>query len=355
MESAAVAAEVAPGSDPAASPPLSKRLRRARFVLGHEARALVYPPGVYAEIKRSVDLIGEPVTGDDVASDPSLLKDVEYLFSGWGGPRLDDDVLAVAKDLDVLFYGAGSVRYLMTPAAWKRGLRVTSAAAANAISVAEFTVAQVTMCLKRIWQHDRQLQATRVWRGGEPGATGYGSRIGLVSIGHIGRLVAQRLADWDVEVVVYDIYRDEELAARFGFRYVGLEELFATSDVVSLHTPLLPATRHMISGKLLASMRQGASLINTSRGGIIDQAALVDVLRSRTDLFAVLDVVENEPLPSDSPLWDLENLVLLPHIAGARGTECERMGRYMLAELKRVQAGLPLRWELRAKEANSTA
>lgn len=332
-----------------------ERRRRARFVLGENARQLIYPPEVTAEIEQCVDLVGAPVTGEDVAADPSLLQGVEFLLSGWGAPALTESVLSAASDLDVLFYGAGSVRTVMTPAAWERSIRVTSAAAANAISVAEFTVAQLTMCLKRIWQHDRELQATRLWRGSAPGATGYGSRVGLVSIGHIGRLVAQRLVDWDVEVVVYDIYRDEELAAQFGFRYVDLTELFATSDVVSLHTPLLPATRHMISGPLLASMKPGASLINTSRGGIIDQAALVEVMRSRPDLFAVLDVVETEPLVSDSPIWGLGNLVLLPHIAGARGAECGRMGRYMLAELKRVLAGLPLRWELRAEDADSTA
>ena len=322
-------------------------------MLNESARRLIYPDLLIEELAALVEFTGEPATGEQVEADPSLLAGVEVLISGWGAPRLDERVLASAE-LKAVFYGAGSVRGFMTQAAWDAGLVVTSAAAANAVSVAEFTVAQVFMCLKRVWQHDRALQATRQWQAGEPGAGGYGSRVGLISLGQIGRLVARKLADSDVELLAYDTRQDAE-AQRLGVRYATLEEIFATCDVVSLHTPLLPETKGMVGESLLRSMRPGASLINTARGAVIDQAALERVLADRPDLFAVLDVVYPEPLPPQSSLWDLGNVVLVPHIAGARGAECERMGRMMLGELRRYVTGRPLHYQLVAETARMTA
>jgi phosphoglycerate dehydrogenase-like enzyme len=123
-----------------------------------------------------------------------------------------------------------------------------------------------------------------------------------------------------------------------------LAELFRRSDVVSLHAPLLDETVGLIAGEHLAAMKPGATFINTARGGIVSQDELVEVARRRPDLQFVLDVTEPEPLPPDSPLYALENVVLTPHIAGSVGTECRRMGRYMVEELRRYLAGEPLQW-----------
>lgn len=328
---------------------------RARFVLSPEALRLVYPPAVRREIERQVTCVGEPCTGADVEADPTLLTGVQLLFTGWGGPRLTQRLLDAAPDLQVVFHGAGSVRGVMTDAAWRRGVRVTSAVATNAIPVVEFTVAQVVFCLKRVWQHVNELKTSRAWVQSDPGATGFGSTIGIVSLGEIGQRVVERLAAMDVELLAYDPLRDPSLERRLRLRHVELAELFAVSDVVTLHTPLLPETRGMIGEALLRSMKPGASLINTARGGIIDQPALVRVLRDRPDLFAALDVTDPEPPAPDDPLWDLPNVVLTPHIAGSRGRECERMGRRIVEELNRHLAGEPLRWAVCPQRASTLA
>jgi phosphoglycerate dehydrogenase-like enzyme len=127
---------------------------------------------------------------------------------------------------------------------------------------------------------------------------------------------------------------------------VSLEELFRESDVVSLHAPHTDETDGMITGEHIASMKRGATFINTARGGIVREEEMLEVLRKRPDLTAVLDVTEPEPAAADSPVFALPNVVLTPHIAGSLGLECRRMGRYMVDELRRYLNGEPLRWQV---------
>ncbi len=343
MSSVDVRAVPARDEGPEAATPPARARRRARFVLDPAALAMIYPPAVREQIERLVEMTGPPCTAADVQRDPSLLADVECLFSGWGSPVLSARLLDAAAELKVVFYGAGSVRAMMTDAAWGRGIQVTSAAAANAVPVAEFALAQVVMCLKRVWQQAFTLRQTHHWRQGPCGAGAYGSHVGVVSTGEIGRRVVARLADMDVQILAFDLHPDADLVRDCRVRYVGLAELFATCDVVTVHTPLLPQTVGMIDESLLRSMKPGASLINTARGPIVDHAALVRVLGERSDLLAVLDVTDPEPLVADHPLWNLPNVVLTPHIAGSRGDECARMGQWMVEDLRRYLAELPMR------------
>jgi phosphoglycerate dehydrogenase-like enzyme len=142
---------------------------------------------------------------------------------------------------------------------------------------------------------------------------------------------------------------------RLGVRGVELAELFRISDVVSLHMPLLPETRGMVTGAFIDSMRPGATLINTARGAIVREAELVSVLERRPDLQAVLDVTDPEPASPGSPLVRLPNVVLTPHIAGAIGLERRRLGRGMVEELRRYVRGEPLRWELTREQVERMA
>jgi len=318
-------------------------LLSGRFVMDPESMDLIYPPPLRERIGELVRVSAPPVTAEQVEADPSLLAGVEVLFSGWSAPTLTRRLLDAAPRLRAIFYGAGATDYFVSPEAHRRGVVVTSAISQNAIPVVEYTVAQVVMCLKRVWQHAFDARQRRAWRRLAPGATGYGSRVGLVSLGEIGSRVATRVSEMDVEVLAYDIRPLPAELERMGVRSASLEEIFRTCDVVSLHTPLRPDTRKMIGADLLHSLKAGASLINAARGKLIDHEALVDVFGRRTDLFAVLDVVDPEPLPAAHPLWGLPNVVLTPHIAGSLGGECERMGRFMLEELRRYLAGQPLR------------
>ena len=152
----------------------------------------------------------------------------------------------------------------------------------------------------------------------------------------------EHLLRFDLQVLLYDPYVTPLASRDLGASKVGLSELVSRSDVVSLHAPLLTDTRHMIGARELALMRDGATLINTARGGLVDQAALVSELE-RGRLFAILDTTEPEVLPDDSPLYTLPNVFLTPHIAGSLGNETQRLADYIVAEIERFAKGAALK------------
>ena len=162
----------------------------------------------------------------------------------------------------------------------------------------------------------------------------------------IGRLVRERLRPFDLKVLAYDPFIKPEDAAALGVTLVPLDVLFRKCDVVSLHTPWLKETEGLITGALLASMKPGATFINTARGAVVREAEMVEVLQQRPDLSAVLDVTDPEPPVANSPLYTLPNVLLTPHIAGSMARECRRMGRYMVEELDRFLTGRPLAWKI---------
>jgi len=136
---------------------------------------------------------------------------------------------------------------------------------------------------------------------------------------------------------------------------VSLDQLFRESDVISLHTPSLPATKGMITGAHFAAMKPNATFINTARGAVVRETEMIEVLTHRPDLQAVLDVTDPEPPKPESPLYTLPNVVLTPHIAGSQNNECRRMGHYMVEELGRYLAGQPLKWQINQELAAKLA
>jgi phosphoglycerate dehydrogenase-like enzyme len=159
-------------------------------------------------------------------------------------------------------------------------------------------------------------------------------------------MLCRRLLTFDCRVIAYDPYIDADTAAELGVELVSLEEAFACADVVSLHTPLLDETVGLITGKLLASMKRGATLINTARGELVNEPEMIEVLKARPDLFAALDVTATEPPLADSMLYVLPNVALTPHIAGCTGADCRRLGRCMIEETRRFLNGENLRWQI---------
>jgi len=326
-------------------------MAKALYLLNSDAYETIYGPDERAALAALLDTSATPQTAASVQQDPSMLADVDVLLSGWGCPVLDTELLAAAPLLKGVFYGAGSIRGIVTPEFWERNIPITSSYAANAVPVAEYTLAQVILCLKRTWQHVFAIRGRHEYirEMTVPGA--YGSTVGIVSLGMVGRMVARRLQELDVRVVAYDPFMDTDRAAELGVEHCSLEEVFRRSDVVSLHTPWLPETEGMITGAHFAMMKEGATFINTARGAIVREQEMIDVLSQRTDLFAVLDVVWPEPPAPGSPLFDMENVVLTPHIAGSQGNECRRMGRIVVEEVNRYLHGEPLRWAISREQA----
>jgi len=330
-------------------------MHNAIYILNTDAYNKIYGGPERADIDELVNVVAPQQTVESIAACPELLADVDIIFSGWGMATLDKDFLTAAPNLKAVFYSAGSIRGFATDAIWDRGVVICSAWAANAVPVSEYTLAQILLSLKRGWHHTLTIKREQRWikQVTVPGA--YDSTVGIISLGMIGRLVAERLRPFDLEVIAYDPFVSDETAFYLGVELCDLEDVFKRADVVSLHTPKLPETLGMITGAYLASMKEGATFINTARGAIVREIEMIEVLQDRSDLYAILDVTDPEPPIEGSPLYTLPNVILTPHIAGSMDTECRRMAHYMIYDYKRYLAGEPLLWEISREKARTLA
>lgn len=299
----------------------------------------------------------EPLTTLEDERAHKLLPKAEILLTGWGCPPIDEKVLARAPQLKAIVHAAGTIKMHVTDACWDRGLLVTAAAAANALPVAEFTLAAIlfsnkrAILLQRRYAQEREL---RWWPMEFPGLGNYRKIVGIVGASFIGRRVIELLKPFELDVILYDPYLDEAGAAALGARKVELDELVRTADVVSLHAPALLETYQMINRERLALMKDGATLINTARGWLVDAEALEDVLKSGR-ICAVIDTTEPEVLPKESPLYELPNVFLTPHIAGAMGSETRRLGDLAVEEIERYACGEPFRYLIRREDVGRIA
>ncbi|MET9620984.1 hydroxyacid dehydrogenase [Streptomyces sp. NPDC006464] len=302
------------------------------------------------------------VAHDLAAPTPAVaaaLAEAEILFTGWGAPLLTAEVLDRAPRLRAVVHAAGSVKHHVTDACWDRGLAVTSAAAANALPVAEYTLAAILFAGKRVLHSALrygQVRSEHAWLA-EADAEAWGNyrrTVGIVGASRIGRRVIELLRPFDFEVLLHDPYVDEADARALGVGLVGLDELCARSSIVSVHAPQLPATHRMIGAAQLAAMPDGGTLVNTSRGSLVDEDALLTHLRTGR-LRAVLDVTDPEVPAADSPLYGLPNVLLTPHVAGSLGNELHRMADQALEEVARYGRGEPFREPVRASDLTRSA
>jgi len=319
----------------------------ALLAMGSTAFEDLFDEPRLARLARLVEL-GHPAPLDDLEAllAAPALGGVEVLVTGWGGPPLDARLLASAPRLRAVVHTGGSVKHLVTADFWDRGVVVTSAADANAIPVAEFTVGTVLLEAKRVARYAegyaRHREIDGAWRDQVPPAVGFGGTVGIVGLSRVGRRVAELLRPYDFDVLVHDPHTTPGEAAAFGARQTELDPLLRASDLVSLHAPALPETRHLLDARRLALLREDAVLINTARGSLVDTDALVARCRQGT-LRAILDVTDPEPLPRDSPLFTTPGVVLTPHVAGAVRGETHRLADAALGELERLAGGRPLR------------
>ncbi|MFD1536249.1 hydroxyacid dehydrogenase [Nonomuraea guangzhouensis] len=313
---------------------------KALFAMHEEHLALLFPAPLLRRLDTIADidvtLVAERF--DDPRLSLDSLAETEILITGWGCPPLDEELLAAAPRLRAVLHAAGSVKSLVSPACWERDLLISSAADANAVPVAEYTVGAILLAGKGIFTLGERYRRERTFTLAQIQASvgNNGRRVGIVGASRIGRKVIDLLAPYDLELCLYDPYTSVD-----GIPQASLEELLSRSDIVSLHAPATSETRHMLDRERLKLMPDGAVLINTARGSLVDTDALVAELKSGR-LSAILDVTEPEPLPPHSQLFDLPNVFLTPHLAGSHGNELSRMGAAVVDELERLAAGLPL-------------
>ncbi len=295
---------------------------------------------------------------DDVIAAPEKFADVEIIFSTWGMPVMtEEEIRACFPCLECVFYGAGSVQSFARPFL-ACGVKVFSAWAANAVPVAEYTVAQIILANKGFFgnaplakagtRDDARAQAKHY-------SGNYREKVGLIGCGMIGTLVAEMLKAYELEVLVFDPFLSQEKADRLGVTRCSLETLFAESFVVSNHLANNEATQGMLQYRHFASMRPYATFLNTGRGAQVVEDDLVRALSERPDLFALLDVTYPEPPAEGHGFYTLPNCILTSHIAGSSGNEVERMAAYMEEEFRRYLAGEPCRYEVSEKMLETMA
>jgi phosphoglycerate dehydrogenase-like enzyme len=318
--------------------------------------ALVMHPVVRDELLRPdhferLDRICRLLSPDPFrAFEGDALVRAQVLITSWGSPRIDAKALESLPALRLIAHVAGSVKGFVDEAVWRQGVAVVNAVAANAVPVAEYTLAAILFANKQVLKlaafYHRHRENRAPWTKEAPSVGNYRKTIGVVAASSVGRKLLQLLRPFDYRVLLYDPYVTPLEAKELGARQVSLAELLSQSDVVTLHAPLLPETRHLIGVRELALMKDGATLINTARGGLVDHSALVDTLAAGR-INAVLDTTEPEVLPADSPLFDLPNVLLTPHIAGSLGTETQRLTDHIIDEVERYARGQPLRHRVR--------
>ena len=294
--------------------------------------------------------IAEVRGGDDRATLvqrlPELLSDADACITGWYTPSITSGALASAPRLRLIAHTGGSVKSLIPPEAYDRGVAVSHVAVLIADAVAEATILSILLGLRRYHEMDRRLKA-----GAEARSVGYDGRllgaltVGLVGAGYVGRKVVPLLRAFGARVLLYDPYLPDQDAAALGVEKVPLRELMASSDVVSLHAPPTDETRRMIGRAELDLLRDGAVFVNSADPWLVDENALLETLRTGR-IWAALDRFDPEPLALDSPYRPLENVLVTPHVAGATVDTLRRQGAAAVDEVERFFAGEALRYRV---------
>jgi D-3-phosphoglycerate dehydrogenase len=262
--------------------------------------------------------IGEVRLYDSDATDPKTLidrlREADVALNIRGRTLFTAEALGACPKLKLISIWGTGTDNVDLPAAAARGVTVTNTPGANAVAVAEHTVALMLAVAKQLVPADQAMRQGGWPRNLVPQLRG--KRLGLVGTGLIGREVAAMARGLGMEVVAWTFHPSARLADSLGLRYVEIDELLRTSDIVSLHLRATPETRHFLNRARLAMLKPGAILVNTARGALIDEAALVECLKEKKIACAGLDVFEAEPLPAGHPLLGLPNVLLTPHAAG---------------------------------------
>lgn len=312
----------------------------------------VYPQNIIKELNLTA------YDKNDVVNNPALFSDTEYIFSTWGMPAFsEDEIKTLLPSLKAVFYAAGTVQSFARPFL-NSGVKVFSSFAANAVPVAEYTVAQIVLANKGFFgssllssrgENAKANQLKTKYIGN------YNAKVGIIGAGAIGKLVIKMLKAYKIEVYVFDPFLPDQTASELGVEKVSLEELFANCNVISNHLANNKQTVGILNGNLFEKMLGFSTFINTGRGAQVVEADLINTLKQRPDITAILDVTYPEPPKEDSEFYTLPNCILTPHIAGSAGNEVCRLAEYAFNEYKAFTNGEPTKYEVTLKMLETMA
>jgi len=282
------------------------------------------------------------LTPDNLKQYSKEAAETEVLFTCWHFPH---ELLTPEHfpSLKLVLFSGGSVKGFARPLL-ERKVQVVGARVANAIAVAHFCLAQIILACKGYFQNTRMCRNAETMHKWKcftgPGL--YGEKIALLGMGAVARELAVLLKPFDLKVLAVDPYLTPKEASELGVELVTMEEAFASAYIVSNHLPNLPELKGVLDRKLFVSMRPNATFINTGRGAQVNEADLIEMARTRSDFTALLDVTDPEPPVPGSPFYELDNVQLTSHIAGAINDEVRRQGDFVIEEFERYAAGKPL-------------
>lgn len=323
---------------------MSQGKPRAAFLMrSRELRDALFSPPMQQELGQLLTLAPDVINDLSAPGAQSVLEQTEVLLTGWGAPALDDEQLARMPHLRAVIHSGGVAAQFLGSNGPDGRVAASTSGYANSIPVAEFTLALIILSGKQALASATRYQHLQDRYDGPPPERqggNYQRTIGIVGASRVGRLLIERLHLSTFRILVHDPYLDPDQAKSLGVEAVSLDDLLTRADVISLHVPVLPSTTGLIGRRELQLIGDGAVFINTSRGAIVDQDALVDELRTGR-FSAYLDTTDPEILPAGHPLYTLPNVFLTPHIAGSTGNELLRLGANVIAETRLFVTGEP--------------
>ncbi|WP_088335526.1 phosphoglycerate dehydrogenase [Methanopyrus sp. KOL6] len=304
------------------------------------AKILVTDP-IHEDALRKLEELGEVIVLED--ADEEKIREHVRDADAWvvrSGTRVTRELIKEAERLKVIARAGVGVDNIDVKAATERGIIVVNAPESSSISVAEHTMGLILALARKIPQADRSVRRGEWDRKTFMGVELAGKTLGLIGLGRIGQQVAKRAKAFEMEVIAYDPYIPRKVAEELGVELVDeLEELLERADIVSIHVPLTEETEGMIGEEELKRMKNSAFLINCARGKIVDEEALIKALKEGWIAGAALDVFAEEPPGEDHPLYELDNVVLTPHIGGSTGEAQRSAGLIVAREIERVLKG----------------
>lgn len=306
----------------------------------HNAKR-VYDSNMLSRLRKCYDLYETVLCRKNIQNHMDACRKAEYIFSTWGMEHFSEtEIKAYFPNVKCLFYAAGSVQHFAAEFL-SCGIRVFSAWKANAVPVAEYTYAQILLALKGFYRASRKshMQYYQMSKYADKCGGIYNAKIGIIGVGSIGGLVAEKLKANDVAVYYYDPYLPSDIAEKLNIQSATLEEIFCSCDVITNHLANKEELTGILSGALFDRMKPYAVFINTGRGRQVDEKGLVKAMRKVKTRTALLDVLVHEPLNPFSAIARCKNIIVTPHIAGSLGKEVVRMAEYMLDDAEKIDNG----------------
>lgn len=275
-----------------------------------------------------------------------FVKGATIIVTSWDSPKIDKLILDCCPELKAVIHGAGSIKPIISDEFIQRKIRITNSAVAIGEGVAESALGFAISACKGFYQLSRDTK-NGLWQDNIKTTVTdfYDITVGVISGGYVGRHMVKLLKNFHVDILLYDPILTKEQIEEIGAKKVELNELLSQSDVVTVHAPAIPQTENMLNKSNLPLIKDGAVLINTARGTIINEADLIEELK-KNRFFACIDVTNPEPPAKENELRKLDNVVLTPHIAGTATNGLKRVALHVCEEIDRLLKGEKMRTEV---------